>query len=495
VITDNSDVLAEAGGETETQPDGGDGGDAVSMGDQLTTEQKDRLQELIRSYDDVFTDRLGMTHLMQHTIRVTDQTPCYQPSYRIADAMREPVCDELRDMERRGIIEYDPHATWNSPLVIVKKPCGGLRLCNNFIQLNKRTVAEPYIMTNTMELLNKVAGAKYLTRLDMTKAYWQLKVDPQSQRYTSFQTPFGTYKYLRMPMGLVNGGATLQRLMDHVLRGAHQYADKLLDNILVWSDDFEIHLTRLTDVLERLRGAGLTLNCSKCVLATDTLRLFGFQVIRGKILPDDEKVKTISEWPIPKTKKQLKSFVGLVSYFRGHVANFAEIAFPLTELTGRYKPERLQWSQTHQNAFEQLKKALMSRPVLYPPDTTKDFQIMADSSQTTASAILMQESNDGDTTPRVISYASRKLLPRERNYSTIEREILSIVFAVSKFNHFIYGRRIVVKSDHRAVEHMNSLVKSSPRLARWALSLQLYNLTVEYLQGDHQLADALTRVD
>ena len=166
---------------------------------------------------------------MKHTIRLTDQqTPCYQPAYRIADAMCDPVCDELRDVERRGIIEYDPHATWNLPLVIVKKPGGGLRLCTNFIQLNKRTVAEPYIMTNTMELLNKVAGAKYLTRLDMTKAYFQLKLDPQSQRYTSFQTPFGTYKYLRMPMGLVNGGATLQRLMDHVLRGAHQYADKLL---------------------------------------------------------------------------------------------------------------------------------------------------------------------------------------------------------------------------------------------------------------------------
>jgi len=117
-----------------------------------------------------------------------------------------------------------------------QKAMWGLRLCNNFIQLNKRTVAEPYIMTNTTELLNKVAGAKYLTRLDMTKAYWQLRMDPQSQRYTSFQTPFGTYKYLRMPMGLVNGRATLQRLMDHVLRGAHQYADKLLDDILVWSD-------------------------------------------------------------------------------------------------------------------------------------------------------------------------------------------------------------------------------------------------------------------
>ena len=124
-------------------------------------------------------------------------------------------------MEAQGIIEYDPHATWNSPLVIVRKSNGKLWLCNNFIQLNKRTVSEPYLMTKATELLNRVAGAKYITKIDMTKAYYQIQIETKSRLYTSFQTPCGTYRYVRMLMGLVNGSATLQRLMDRILRRAH----------------------------------------------------------------------------------------------------------------------------------------------------------------------------------------------------------------------------------------------------------------------------------
>ena len=147
----------------------------MTIGGQLTEAQRNRIRQLLSKYSDIFTDAPGTTDLTQHTIRVTDETPCYQPSYKIGDALRDDVYNELMDMERRGIIKYDPQATWNSPLVIVRKEDGGLHLCNNFIQLSKRTAAEPYIMTNTTELLNKVAGAKLITRLDMRSAYWQVK--------------------------------------------------------------------------------------------------------------------------------------------------------------------------------------------------------------------------------------------------------------------------------------------------------------------------------
>ena len=309
-----------------------------------------------------------------------------------------------------------------------RKRTSGVRICHNYINLNKRTVVEPYVMTNTFELLNRVAGATHISNLDMKQAYFQIELEPLSQKFTSFQTPgWGTWVYLRMPMGLVNASSTLQRIMDIVLRGAHRYADKLLDDILVWTNDFDEHLTRLADVLDRLRRAGLTLNVGKCHLATDRIKIFGFQVDRGLITPDDEKTKAVSDFPTPKTKKQLASFVGLVGYFRGHLRNFAQSAYPLTELLARHKPERLQWTEIHQRAFEELKRALISRPVLCPANMSKDFQIWADSSKTTLSAILMQEGERGDDTPKVISYASRKLLPRESNYSTIERELLSIV--------------------------------------------------------------------
>ena len=187
--------------------------------------------------------------------------------------------------------------------------------------------------------------------------------------------------------------------------------------------------------------------------------------------------------------------MGLTSYFRAHIQDYAEKAFPLTELLGRYKPEKLAWGAEQQAAFETLKKALISRPVLHPPDKNKDWIVMADASATTISGILLQEGDNPDDTPLVVSYAFRKLLPRERNYSIIECELLSIVFSLAKFRHFVYGRRITVKSDHRALLFLNSVVKTNPRLACWALQLQEYNIDLKFIRGKNQLADAFTRLE
>ena len=222
--------------------------------------------------------------------------------------------------------------------------------------------------------------------------------------------------------------------------------------------------------------------------------MFGFQVNQGLITPDAEKTKAVSEWPTHRTKKQLASFVGLAGYFRGHIAHFAEIALPLTELFARHKPDKLQWLETHQRAFERLKTALTSKPVLCPPDMTKDFELYADSSKTTVSAVLLQRGEGEDETPKVISYASRKLLGRETRYSTVERELLSIVFAVTKFRHYIYSKKVVVMSDQRALQWLNSVVKTSSRLAKWALALQDQDLEIQYVPGSQQIADAFTRL-
>jgi len=192
--------------------------ESIKLGQQLTPDQQEAIKALIANYSDVFSSEPGCTHLTEHRITVTDHRPCFQQSYRIPDALKGAVERELNDMERRGIIYYDPHATWNSPLVIVRKAGGiGLRSCNNFILLNKRTVPEPYTMSNMTELINKVAGAKYISRVDMAFGYYQIPLEAGSQRLCSFQTEWGVYSYRRMPFGLVNASSTLQRLMDHIL--------------------------------------------------------------------------------------------------------------------------------------------------------------------------------------------------------------------------------------------------------------------------------------
>jgi len=199
----------------------------------------------------------------------------------------------------------------------------------------------------------------------------------------------------------------------------------------------------------------------------------------------------------PRTKKQLRSFLGLVSFFRMYVHRYATIAYPLTELLANTKPDRLDWTSEQQEAFDTLKRALMTKPVLRPPDNKKPYLIMADSSKLALAGILMQPSGTDDSSANhVVAYASRKLLERETHYPVIEREILAIVFSLQKFRQYILGGPVLrVYSDHKPLAWLNSLVKHSPRLARWTLLLSEYNVTTTYVPGRNQIADSLTRLD
>ena len=371
IINCDADLRAEAAGETDEDIKQR-GGERFAIGEQLTADQRTAIKVLLQGYPEVFTDVPGCTHLMQHVIRVTDETPCFQHSYKIPEGMRDAVEEELKTMEKNGIIQYDPDATWNSPLIVVRKPNGKIRLVNNFIQLNKKTINEQHTMSRPEELVNRLAGSRYITRIDLRSAYHQCLLSPESRKYTAFQTPFGTYSYCRMAMGLKCASATCQRLIDRVLKGAHRYAASLIDDILVYSMDFDTHLKHVADILDRLRAAGLTANESKCIFATNSMNIFGHKVQDGKIYPDDEKTATIANWPVPHTKSQLMSFVGLTNYFRSYIPDYAAKAYPLTELLGKYKPNKLRWGPDQQTAFDELKAALTCRPVLRPPDMGKD---------------------------------------------------------------------------------------------------------------------------
>jgi len=202
----------------------------------------------------------------------------------------------------------------------------------------------------------------------------------------------------------------------------------------------------------------------------------------------------ITAWTEPKTKKELKIFVGLCSYFRSYIRDFARISHPLTELLSKYKPNKLTWGPEQQAAFEQLKIALTSRPVLSPPDMSKGFIVMCDTSETSTSSILLQDGDKADEPRKVIAYASRKLLPRECRYATVEKELLSLLYSVTKFHRLIYACPITIETDHRALAFPNSLMRHSNRLAWWLMVLQDYDIQIKYISGHRQLADSLTRL-
>jgi len=280
-----------------------------------------------------------------------------------------------------------------------------------------------------------------------------------------------------MPLGLKGSPATFQCLMDRVLKGMHRHSGTLLDDTIVFSASFQDHLDHLKQVLDRLRQAGLTAKKEKCSFASTSIKIFGHLVHNGRIYPNQDKVAAIAACKAPKTKRQLKSFLGLTSYFCGHIARYATLAFPLTELLKGAKPDRLIWT-----AFDALRTALTTKPVLYPSDITKPFKLLTDSSKIALSAVLVQYHEETKSN-HAIAYASRKLLEREHRYPIIEHELLAIVFGLQKFRHIVYGCVVSVYTDHRPLASLNSIVKNSPRLARWALLLQEYNVTTTYVPG------------
>jgi len=200
----------------------------------------------------------------------------------------------------------------------------------------------------------------------------------------------------------------------------------------------------------------------------------------------------VKNWKLPKNKTQLKSYLGFTNFFNHFIQNYAGLAAPLTDMLPRSKPDKLIWTQKEKDAFESLKTALISKPILRPPDPKRAFKIYCDANTVAIAGILSQYDEEAEC-DYVVAYASRKLLPREKNYSTIEAELLAIVFSLQKFRQWIFGREVTVFSDHRALMWLNSITKHSNRLARWTLILQEYNIKTTYVKGEKQPADALTR--
>ena len=495
IITDSETEETETDGEIMTLGASGDGGVRdVTIGQQLSGAQRQAIYDLLSEYAELFTTEPGRTNLVEHKITTVDNEPAYMPSYRLPDSLRDEVEQELNRMLRNGVIEYNPYSNYNAPMIVVRKPSGAIRIVNNFTALNKKTQDEKYCMPNSQELLNRVAKGLLITRLDMTVAYYQIPLNKDSQHLTSFNTHIGRFVYKVLPMGMRTASISCQRLADILLRGTHRFAGSLMDDLLIFDMNFNDHLRHVREILGRLRQAGLTVNPKKCTIAANEIKILGHEIKDGKILPAIDKIKTIETWPKPQTKKHLKSFLGLISYFRDHVSHYAEIAYPLTSILGQAHPNRLKWTERQQTAFDTLRKALISRPVLQPPNENKPFKLYADSSKFAISSILIQEGDENPPRDHAISYASRQLLDRETRYSTVEKEMLALVWGLQKFRPWVYGRQITVLTDHKPLIFTDSLVKYNQRLARWLLQIQEYNITTAYVPGREQLADHMTRL-
>ncbi|MGH0163547.1 UNVERIFIED_CONTAM: hypothetical protein FKN15_045983 [Acipenser sinensis] len=389
-----------------------------------------------------------------------------------------------------GVVE-ESSSDWSSPVVMVPKPDGTVRFCIDFRRVNEVSKFDAYPMPRVDELLEKLGKSNYITTLDLTKGYWQVPLAPASKEKTAFVTPEGLYQFTVLPFGLHGAPATFQRLMNKLLRPHQQYAAAYLDDVVIFSVDWECHVKRLEAVLCSLREAGLKANAKKCAFALQEAKYLGFSLGRGLIKPQLNKIEAILACKAPVNKKQVRAFLGLIGYYRRFIENFASRAAPLTELTRASAPVTVKWSAEAETAFNDLKSAVCSEPVLVSPDFEKPFILQTDASEVGLGAVLSQVIK-GEEHP--VLFLSRKLLPRERNYATVEKECLSVKWAVEALRYYLWGRKFTLVTDHAPLQWMHRNKDKNARVTRWFLALQPYSFDVKHRKGkEHTNADFLSR--
>lgn len=401
------------------------------------------------------------------------------------------MCRQVDELLAAGIIEPST-SSWCNPVIMVKKATGEYRMCLDFRRLNAISKPCAYPLPLMTWILDQLSGAKFISKIDLKHAYHQVKLDPTSREYTAFSVPGrGMFQYVGMPFGLAGAPPHFQRLIDEMLknrRGLKVFG--YLDDLIIVTETFEEHLTALAEVFDALKSANLKINVKKCEFCTNEVQYLGYRVSEQGLLVDPERVKPMLEFSRPKNMKQVRRFLGMASWYRRFIPDFATIAEPLTRLTS--KKARWTWTAEQDAAFDALKVALATAPVLTCPDYSKTFVLQTDASATGLGAVLTQEHEGGE---KVVAYASRIMNKAERNYSATERECLAVLWACEHFRRYLEGYRFKVVTDHSSLRWLRDLKSKTPRLSRWAMRLAEYQFPIEYRKGSlNDVPDALSRM-
>ena len=472
----------------------------VDEGQALRWQDRDRLYTVLMDHHMAFAlDKCerGETDMVQMEILTGDTPPKRQPVRRTPFAVRGEIARQLREMQDNDVIS--PSAgPWASPVVLVRKKDGTLRFCIDYRELNSVTKADTFPLPRIDDLLDQLNKAKYFSTLDLAAGYWQVRVHPQSREKTAFITPQGLFQFNVMPFGLRNAPAVFQRLMQRVLAGLNPdegvpFTSVYIDDILIFSETFEDHLSHLKAVIERIASAGLKLKPCKCKFIRQTVDFLGHILTPVGIHPNPDRVSAVQKFPRPQSVREVRQFLGLASYYRRFVKGFAATAQPLHSLTK--VNSRFSWSTDCQEAFDTLKSKLLMAPVLSFPDFSRDFILETDASVKGLGAVLSQRGEDDKVHP--VAYASRALSPQEQRYSVTELETLAVVWAIKHYLAYLYGNSVVVYTDHSAVRAVLNSPHLNGKHARWWSQVHgsgIKNLEIKYRAGrENSNADALSR--
>jgi len=461
----------------------------------LNREEKTALESLLNKYEHLFQNKdnkLTFTNKIKHEILTKHEDPIYTKLYRYPQIHRAEVNRQIKEMLDHGIIQHS-NSPYNSPLWVVEKKEDASkvqqwRLVVDYRKLNEVTVDDKYPIPVMEEILDKLGRCQYFTTLDLARGFYQVELDEKSRAKSAFSTEDGHYEFLRMPFGLKNAPATFQRLMNSVLSDLiGKDCLVYIDDVIVFSTSLQEHMISLEKVFKRLNEANLKIQLNKCEFLKRETEFLGHIVTKDGIRPNPKKITAILNFPIPKSTKEIKQFLGLAGFYRKFIKDFARITKPLTK--SLKKDHKINPNDSeYVKAVETVKSLIVSDPILRYPDYNKKFTLTTDASNVALGAVLSQEGHP-------IAFASRTLNEHELNYSAIEKELLAVVWATQYFRPYIYGRKFVINSDHKPLQWLHNLKEPNSKLQRWKIKLNEYDFDIKHISGkENKVADALSRI-
>ena len=469
--------------------------------DHLNSEEKTKIINLCKEFSDIFYYEnmpLTFTNKIKHCIRTTDEQPVYSKTYRYPFIHREEVRSQIKKMLNQNIIRPS-NSPWSSPIWVVpkKRDASGKekwRVVIDFRRLNEKTIDDKYPLPNITDLLDKLGKCQYFTTLDLASGFHQIEMNEDDIPKTAFNTENGHFEFTRMPFGLKNAPATLQRTLDSILKGLNDRCERCLvylDDIIVYSTSLQEHMESLRSVFKRLREANFKIQLDKTEFLRREVAYLGHVVTPDGVKPNPDKISAIKNYPLPKTTKEIKGFLGLLGYYRRFIHDFARITKPLTKCLK--KGAKIEHNTEFIECFETCKNLLINEPILQYPDFSKPFNLTCDASNIALGAVLSQ-GPIGQDLP--VAYASRTLNDSEQKYSTIEKECLCLVWATKYFRPYLYGRKFNILSDHKPLQYLANLKDGSSKLLRWRIRLEEFDFKIIYKKGKlNTNADALSRIE
>jgi hypothetical protein len=444
---------------------------------------------VVQEFLDVFPEDLpGLPpdRELEFCIELTPGTaPISKAPYRMAPAELKELKTQLQELLDKGFIRPSV-SPWGAPVLFVKKKDGTMRMCIDYRELNKITIKNKYPLPHIDDLFDQLQGVVMFSKIDLCSGYHQLKIRSEDIPKTAFRTRYGHYEFLVMPFGLANAPVAFMDMMNRVFKEfLDQFVVIFIDDILIYSKGLEEHEDHLRIVLQKLREERLYAKFSKCEFWLERVSFLGHVISKEGITVDPKKVEAVVNWERPTNVHEIRSFLGLAGYYRRFVEGFSKLSGPLTALTK--KNTRFVWTEDCEHSFQELKRRLVTAPILTLPSGSGGFIIYSDASRRGLGCVLMQNG-------KVVAYASRQLKNHELNYPTHDLELAAIVFTLKIWRHYLYGEKCEIYTDHKSLKYLFTQKELNLRQRRWLELIKDYDCVINYHPGKaNVVADALSR--